>query len=89
MPKVTAGYTIRRKGDGLVFLKVAHAMIQPTSLGRLSRMVGPTLEGAEPGDYEFELNLKDELNGKIMDFKDDFTVLPRSGSVAASGSNQN
>lgn len=89
MPKVTAGYTIRRKGDGLVFLKVAPTMIQPTSLGRLSRMVGPTLEGAEPGEYEFELNLKDELNGKIMDFKEDFTVLPQTSAVAAPGSNQN
>ena len=89
MPKVTAGYTIRRKGDGLVFLKVAPTMIQPTSLGRLSRMVGPTLEGAEPGDYEFELNLKDELTGKIMDFKEDFTVLPSTAAVAAIPSNQN
>jgi VWFA-related protein len=89
MPKVTAGYTIRRKSDGLVFLKVAPTMIQPTSLGRLSRMVGPPLDGAEPGEYEFELNLKDELNGKILDFKEDFTVLPKSTAVAASGSNQN
>ena len=89
MPKVTAGYTIRRKSDGLVFLKVAPTMIQPTSLGRLSRMVGPPLEGAEPGEYEFELNLKDELNGKIMDYKEDFTVLPKGAGVAATSSNQN
>ena len=88
MPKVTAGYTIRRKSDGQVFLKVPPTLIQPTSLGRLSRMVGPPLEGAEPGDYEFELNLKDELNGKILDFKEDFTVIPRT-QQAASGVNQN
>jgi hypothetical protein len=81
MPKVTAGYTIRRKSDGLVFLKVAATMIQPTSLGRLSRMVGPPLDNAEPGEYEFELNLKDELNGKILDFKE--------MGVSASGPNQN
>jgi VWFA-related protein len=84
MPKVTAGYTIRRKSDGQVFLKVAPTMIQPTSLGRLSRMVGPPLDGAEPGEYEFELNLKDELNGKILDYKEDFTVLPKGMGVAAS-----
>lgn len=89
MPKVTAGYTIRRKADGLVFLKVPPTMIQPTSLGRLSRMVGPPLDGAEPGEYEFELNLKDELNGKIMDFKEDFTVLPKGTGVAASNPNLN
>ncbi len=89
LPKVTAGYTIRRKSDGLVFLKVAPTMIQPTSLGRLSRMVGPPLDGADPGEYEFELNLKDELNGKILDFKEDFTVLPKGTGVATSRSNQN
>ena len=85
MPKVTAGYTIRRKSDGMVFLKIQPSMIQPTSLGRLSRMIGPPLEGAEPGEYEFELNLKDELSGKILDFKEDFTVLPRL--TASTGSN--
>ncbi len=85
MPKVTAGYTIRRKDDGMVFLKIQPTMIQPTSLGRLSRLIGPPLEGAEPGEYEFELNLKDELSGKIMDFKEDFTVLPRL--TASTGSN--
>jgi len=85
MPKVTAGYTLRKKSDGMVFLKVQPTMIQPTSLGRLSRLIGPPLEGAEPGEYEFELNLKDELSGKILDFKEDFRVLPRR--TAATGSN--
>ena len=89
MPKVTAGYTIRRKSDGFVFLKIAPTMIQPTSLGRLSRIVGPVLEGAEPGEYEFEIHLKDELSGKIMGLKEDFTVVPKGAGVSASGSNQN
>jgi hypothetical protein len=87
MPKVSAGYTIRRKSDGQVFLKVAPTVIQPTSLGRLSRLVGPPLEGADPGEYEFEINLKDELTGKIMDFKDDFTVNPPRPALKASGLN--
>lgn len=78
MPNVTAGYTIRRKTDGMLFLKIAPTMIQPTSLGRLTRLLGPSLEGAEPGEYEFELNLKDELNGKILDHKEDFTITPRT-----------
>ena len=56
-------------------------MIQPTSLGRLSRIIGPTLEGAEPGEYEFELNLKDELSGKILDYKEDFTVTAKNSDV--------
>ena len=82
MPRVTAGYTIRRKSDGFVFTKVQPTMIQPTSLGRLSRMVGPSLEGAEPGEYEFEINLKDELSGKILDHKEDITIRPQ-GTVKA------
>jgi VWFA-related protein len=89
MPRVTAGYTIRRKSDGFVFLKVQPTMIQPTSLGRLSRMVGPPLDGAEPGEYEFEVNLKDELSGKIMDYKTDFSVVGKGLGVTPSGPGQN
>lgn len=81
MPRVTAGYTIRRKSDGMVFLKIDPTPIQPTSLGRLSRLVGPPLEGAEPGEYEFELNLKDELANRILDIKEDFTVTPKAGAA--------
>ena len=81
MPKVTAGYTIRRKSDGMVFMKVQPTMIQPTSLGRLSRMIGPSLEGAEPGEYEFEINLKDELSGKILDYKEEFTITAKHSDV--------
>ena len=44
-------------------------------------MIGPSLEGAEPGEYEFELNLKDELSGKIMDFKEDFAVTAKLSDV--------
>ena len=84
MPRVTAGYTIRKKADGQVFVKITASMIQPTSLGRLSRMIGPSLQGAEPGEYEFELNLKDELSGKILDFKEDFTVASKPDVVVGS-----
>ncbi len=83
MPNVTAGFTIRRKANGMVFTKVAPTMIRPTSLGRLSRMVGPSLEGAEPGEYEFDLYLKDELSGKVMEFKEDITILPATGARAS------
>ena len=70
-----------------VFVKIAPSLIQPTSLGRLSRMVGPTLEGAEPGEYEIELNLKDELSGKILDRKEDFTVTPKPDVVVGPSAN--
>lgn len=86
MPNVTAGLTIRRKDTGMVFIRVPPSRIQPTSLGRLTRIVGPSLEGATPGEYEFNLYLKDELSGKIMEFQEDITILPDT-SVVASGSN--
>ena len=81
MPKVSAGYTIRRKSDGMVFVKVQPSMIQPTSLGRLSRMIGPSLEGAEPGEYEFEINLKDEIANRILDYKEEFTIVAKQSDV--------
>jgi len=86
MPNVTAGLTIRRKSDGFVFIRITPTRIQPTSLGRLTRIVGPSLEGAAPGEYEFNLYLKDELSGKIMEFEEDITILPDTARMA-SGSN--
>ena len=43
---------------------------------------GPPLEGAEPGEYEFEINLKDELNGKILDYKEEITIVPKGTLLA-------
>src|SRR6185503_4799998 len=43
MPNVSAGYVIRRK-EGGVITQVAPSRIAPTSLGRLSRLVGSPLK---------------------------------------------
>ena len=75
MPRVTAGYQIR-KIDGTVVTHVDPTPIQPTSLGRLMRLVGARLVDSEPGDYEIVLRLKDEIAGKDLELREPFAVTP-------------
>jgi len=74
MPVVSAGYIVRKK-EGEVFTGVQPSKIQPTSLGRVSRLVGTKLEGAAPGDYELVLTVKDEITGKAIQIAEEFTVV--------------
>jgi len=73
LPKVSAGWEIRAS-DGSVKQRVAATVINPTSLGRLSRLVGTKLEGYGPGAYEFVLNLKDEVSGQMLEIREPFLV---------------
>lgn len=73
MPKVSAGYQIRRN-DGVVVTRVAPTPILPTSLGKLSRLVGTELRDAQPGAYEFVLELRDEVGGGTVEIREPFTV---------------
>jgi VWFA-related protein len=75
MPKVSAGYVIRRL-DGPVQAVVAPTPIKPTSIGKLSRLVGTRLVAAEPGDYEFVLTVRDDISGKTIELREPFTVTP-------------
>jgi hypothetical protein len=59
-------------------------VINPTSLGKLSRIVGTSLEGYEPGAYEFTLTLKDEVTGKELQVKEAFSVVAPEPPAAAS-----
>jgi hypothetical protein len=79
MPRVTAGYVIRR-ADGTVAMTVAPTRIAPTSLGRLSRIVGSPLGAIGPGDYEMVLSLKDEVADKTLEVREPFTI---AGTAAA------
>ena len=54
--------------------------IQPTSIGKLSRLVGSRLVAAEPGDYEFVLTVRDEIAGKTLELREPFTVTPAAPS---------
>jgi hypothetical protein len=60
-------------------------LITPTSLGKLSRLLGLSLEGAEPGEYEFVLNVTDQVAGKDLEVREPFRVVPAE-APAASGS---
>jgi VWFA-related protein len=75
MPRVTAGYVIQRS-DGTVITRVDPTPIQPTSLGKLMRLVGARLETSMPGDYEMVLSLKDEVAGKALEVREPFSVTP-------------
>lgn len=83
MPKVLAGYQIRRQ-DGTVVTRVAATEILPTSLGKLSRLVGTGLSGAAPGDYEFVLDLRDEVGGAAVEVREPFTIAAADAPAAAS-----
>ena len=48
MPRVINGYTIRRKADSTVVMTVDPTRITPTSLGKLSRIVGVAARGYAP-----------------------------------------
>ena len=82
MPNVTAGYTVRRP-DGTPVVEVAPSRITPTSLGKLSRLVGTRLPAEATGDMEFVLSLKDEVSGKVLEVKEPFTVGPVASASAA------
>ena len=76
MPKVSMGYLVRGS-DGSVFTGTNATVINPTSIGKLSRMVGFSLENAAPGDYDMVMSFKDELGGKSLELHEPFTVSAR------------
>jgi VWFA-related protein len=82
MPKVTAGYVVR-KPDGTAVVEVAPSRINPTSLGKLSRIVGTRLPEEATGDLEFVLSVKDEISGKTLEVKEPFTVAASAAKAAA------
>ncbi len=84
MPQASAGYDIM-DADGLPRARVNPTVINPTSLGKLSRLVGTPLERYEPGVYEFVLNIKDEIAVKSIQIRQQFTVVapPAVASTAA------
>ncbi|MET0554603.1 MAG: VWA domain-containing protein [Vicinamibacteria bacterium] len=84
MPKVLAGYQVRRR-DGTVVTRVNATEILPTSLGKLSRLVGTGLSGAEPGDYEFVLDLRDEIGGATAEVREPFTIAAAEAAAASGG----
>ena len=81
MPRVINGYTVRRT-DGSVLMAVDPSRITPTSLGKLSRIIGAPLGNASPGDYELVLSFKDEVSGKTLEVREPFAVEPGATASA-------
>lgn len=75
MPRVVNGYTIRA-ADGTVVTRVEPTRITPTSLGKLSRIIGAPLGNAAPGEYELVLTFRDEVSGKDLELREPFAVEP-------------
>jgi hypothetical protein len=73
MPRVTAGYEIRRT-DGLLFKRAAPTPINPTSVGALLRLSGISLQRALPGDYDLVLTVRDELSGHAVEVREPFSI---------------
>jgi hypothetical protein len=84
MPRVFQAYSVLRP-DGTQFTGASPSEIRPTSLGALSRVSGFSLEGAEPGDYELEMKVWDELAAKGVVVRETFVVVPAELEPRASG----
>jgi hypothetical protein len=82
LPRVMAGYEIRR-ADGTLFKRADETVINPTSIGALYRLHGINLVGAEPGDYELVLKVRDSLTGRDLEVTEPFSIAAgEAGSVA-------
>lgn len=74
MPRVRAGYEIRR-ADGVVFKRTDPTPINPTSVGALLRLHGIGLRGAQPGEYELVLTVRDDLAGQQVEVREPFEIV--------------
>jgi VWFA-related protein len=84
MPRVVQGYTVERS-DGVVYQDMPESVIEPTSLGALSRLFGFSLRSAAPGDYEMKLTFRDQLSGQTLELREPFRVVPDERAGDASG----
>jgi hypothetical protein len=73
MPRVKAGHVLRR-ADGSVLSRSEPTEIAPTSLGGVSRLMQIPLSGAQPGEYQLELLVRDELSGRERKVVEPFTL---------------
>jgi VWFA-related protein len=80
MPRVAQGYEIRR-ADGSLYTRMAESVIEPTSIGAVSRLVTFSLRNATPGDYEMRLTFRDDLSGKTLELKEPFRVVSRQAAT--------
>ena len=72
-PKVSAGYVVRRV-DGSAVANGPSRPLKASGLDRLSQVV-LFMAPAEPGDYEFVLDVRDEAGGQGIQVVDPFSVV--------------
>ena len=84
MPQVVQGYKVERS-DGVSFFGTPESLVQPTSLGALSSLIGISLQNAMPGDYEIQLTLRDELSRETIELQEPFSVVPAEPAEGANG----
>ncbi len=71
-PRVTSSWELRRGGQ--LVHEGASTAITPTPDGRLTRLFGLSLEGAEPGEYSLTLRVSDEGKGGTLVRTEEFTI---------------
>jgi hypothetical protein len=72
-PKVSGGLELRTR-DGRVLRKTDPSAIAPDGSGRVVRTVGMGMEGLEDGRYEFVLQVRDDVRGKVLEQREPFTL---------------
>jgi len=82
MPRVSMGYSVLKKDDGSVVNRLDPTVITPTSLGKLSRMIGFEMDTAAPGEYQLVINIRDELSGQSLELREPFTLEKPGPAVA-------
>ena len=75
-PRCCAGYQIRREDGTVVSRGGARPRSCPPRSASSRAWWAPSLEGAQPGDYEFVLDLRDEIGGAIVEVREPFRVAP-------------
>jgi hypothetical protein len=75
MPRVEAGYTLRRKEGDPVSVALP-TRIEPTSLGALGRLVEIPLNGVAPGEYELVLTARDDVSGRREERVEPLSIAP-------------
>jgi len=72
-PRVSAAHELRRRSDGTVLDRSTLTPILPTSLGAVARLMQIPLN-VDPGDYELDLTVRDEVSGKTVEVKEPFVA---------------
>jgi hypothetical protein len=80
------GYVVKRIADGSTVTRFDPTLIRPTSLGKLSRLIGFSLEKVEPGEFELILQVRDTLSGRAIERHEPFTVVPGEPKPAEAAS---